>query len=31
MKLRLGRVAREVDRYGLSDRASATICTVILA
>ena len=30
MRLRLEHVAREADRYGLSDRATATICTALL-
>ena len=31
MRLRLEHVARENDRYGLSDRATATICTALLS
>lgn len=30
MRLRLEHVAQEADRYGLSDRATATICTALL-
>ena len=30
MKQRLNHVAREANRYGLSDRATATICTALL-
>ena len=30
MRLRLEHVAREADRYGLSDRATPTICTALL-
>ena len=30
MRLRLNHVAREAGRYGLSDRAAATICTALL-
>ena len=30
MRLRLEHVAREADRYGLSDRAAAKTCTAIL-
>ena len=30
MRLRLNHVAREADRYGFSDRATAAICTALL-
>ena len=29
MRLRLNHIAREADRYGLSNRATATICTAL--